>query len=86
MAGIGRPDPHILEPAGIDRAQQDRDTVLEHLAADETGLGIGSGLPGEMLAGAEPDLEPDLFFRFREEPVRIQRNTGIGCVDRKQRQ
>ena len=45
-------------PRCLDRAQRLHDAVLERLAADEADVGMLLGLPQQMLAAAETDLEP----------------------------
>ncbi len=47
------------------------DAVLERLAADEADVGMVPGLPDQMLAAAEADLQPDLAHGLREERGQI---------------
>jgi len=64
-------DPDIAEPLGLDAGEQPRDAVEEGLAADQAGPGMRARLGGEMLAGAEADLEPD---RAR---ARVEQRRGV---------
>ena len=51
-------DADIAEVAPGDLGDQPGDAVLEHLAADKPDPGMRLGLRREVLAGAEPDLQP----------------------------
>ena len=42
----------------LDMAQQRSDAVDEGFAADKADVGMGFGLPGQMLTGAEADFQP----------------------------
>jgi hypothetical protein len=55
--------------------------VDERLAADQAELGMAGGLPGQVLAAAEADLEPPAGARRREQPGKIERR-GRGQADR----
>ena len=59
-------------------AEQGDDAVLIGLAADQADLAIMRRLPGEALAAAEADLEPDLPRRCREQRARIDGRVAIG--------
>jgi hypothetical protein len=63
--GVVGPEPDIVELAPLDLAQKRGDAVAVDLAADERRLRRGLGLPGDMLAGAEADLEPKRGRRQR---------------------
>ncbi len=57
---VFRKNAHILRLVLIQKNQKTGDAVDERLASDQTGLGIGRRLRGQMLAAAETDLQPDL--------------------------
>ena len=50
--------PDIAEGPLLDMAQQRSDAVDEGFAADKADVGMGFGLPGQMLTGAEADFQP----------------------------
>ena len=58
---------NIAEAAARHLAEQPHDAVLEHLAANEADLKVTLGLLSQMLAGAKPDLEPDIADRHRKQ-------------------
>ena len=51
-------NPDIGQRPLLDMAQQGGDAVDEGFAAEEADIGMGFGLPGQMLAGAEADFQP----------------------------
>ena len=59
--GVGKP------------AKQRRDAGDVGFAADDADIRIGARLGGEVLAGAETDLEPDVAHRPVEQDARIER-------------
>src|SRR5205085_2999808 len=75
----------IAEAAARHLTKRAHDAVLEHLAADKADLGVPLGLLGEMLAGAEADLEPDILDGCREQGARIEPPL-LGQADRQSRQ
>ena len=58
QAGVVDHHAEIAEPRALGVREQARDAGDVGLAADQADLGVGRGLRGEMLAGAEADLEP----------------------------
>jgi hypothetical protein len=56
-----------LQAAILDRAEQRADAIDEGFAADEADVFMLLGLPGEVLARAEPNLEPHFAQRHRKE-------------------
>ena len=70
-------NPHVPEIVGLHAREQRGDTVDENLAADEADLGFGGGLVGQVLAGAEADLETDFAGRERKQRRRIERARGV---------
>ena len=72
---------------GLKMAQQARNALDEGLAADEPHVRIGAHLMGEVLAGTEADLEPEVADRRREEAVQLEsRLLIVGQRDPKPRQ
>src|SRR5262245_57661292 len=57
----------VGDVAGLDGAEKACHAVDEGLAADEADILAPRGLPQQMLARAEADLEPDLRDRLRKE-------------------
>lgn len=53
----------IGQAFGVDGVQHLDDAILERLAADQADITVMSGLPDQMLAAAEADLQPDLVNR-----------------------
>ena len=80
------PDPDIGEVPVTDMAEQRDDAILVGLAADQPDIRMLRCLPGEMLAAAEADLEPDLARRRREEARRIDGGLAIRQRDLQLRQ
>jgi hypothetical protein len=64
-------DADVAEIAAAHLGQEFDHAVLEHLGAEETHVGVRRGLLGQMLTGAEADLEPDLGERNGKEPLRV---------------
>ena len=56
---------------GLQKTQETGDTLNEGLATDEPHGRIGTHLMGEMFAGPEADLEPEVANRRREQPVQV---------------
>ena len=54
--------PDIGQAFGVDGVQHLDDAVLEWLAADQADFAVMSGLPDQVLAAAEADLQPDFFY------------------------
>ncbi len=79
---VAAPQAHVGELLALDPGKRRDDAVEKRLAADDPNIGVGLGLLNEMLACAEPDLQPH-FTRRRGESMpcgqRLRRN-------RKQRQ
>ena len=59
---------------GLQMAQEAGDPLDEGLAADEADGRIGAHLMGEVLAGAEADLEPEVLDRRREQRAQVDRS------------
>ena len=77
--------PDIGEGPVLDMAQQGGDAVDKGLAADEADIGMGFGLPGQMLAGAEADFQPAGLTGRSEQRRQIDR-AALGKPDQKVRQ
>ena len=56
-----------LDAAILDRAEQSADAIDERLATDKADIFMVLGLPEQMLAGAEADLEPNVVDGRREQ-------------------
>ena len=57
---------HVGQRLFIQRGQQLRHAIDEWLGADEADIWMTRRLPGQMLAAAETDLEPDLAFAIEQ--------------------
>jgi hypothetical protein len=66
--------------------EQAGDAVEKELRADEADPGMPRGLPGEMLAAAEADLEPDIGGRSWEQGREIEPLARPGRRDAQLRQ
>ena len=84
-AGVVGVEPDVGELLLGDGAQNLDDPVLERLAADEAHAAVVPGLPEEVLAAAETDLEPDLLDGRREEGFQMRRRR-LRRVEREARQ
>ena len=62
----------IAEIPALHLGQQFDHAVLEYLGAEQADVGMRSRLLGQVLAGAEADLEPKLGGRHRKQPLRIE--------------
>ena len=72
----------IVEPAPGNPAQEAGHAVDKGFAADEPDLRMGGGLRGQVLAGAEANLEPDLGDAGRKKSSRVKRGSGfVGQAD-----
>ena len=66
----------------LQTAQEAGDALDEGLAADEADGGIGAHLMGEVLAGTEADLEPEVLDRRPEQSAQVDgRLRVLGKVD-----
>jgi len=70
-------DPNGLDISIFDGSKQAAEPVDEGLAADKAQLFMVPGLPQEMLAGAEADLEPDVLDRDVEQVRQAGRRAGF---------
>jgi hypothetical protein len=61
----------IGEVPALHLCQQFDHAVLEHLGAEEADIGMRRRLLGQVLSGAETNLEPKLGGRDREQPLRV---------------
>ena len=75
-------DADIAQSVPLDARQQVGDAFDKGLAAEKADLGIAQGLPGEMVARAEADLEPDLRDGGGKQRGRMEAFAGIGQGDR----
>ena len=78
-------DANIIEPLPLDLRKQLDDPVFENLAADEADFRMPFGLPCEMLASAETNLEPNGASQSAKQRARVK-PTGPRNCDRKPRQ
>ena len=79
---VAAPQAHVGELLALDPGKRRDDAVEKRLAADNPNIGIGLRLLNEMLACAEPDLQPHFARRRGERTPRRQRLRR----NRKQRQ
>ncbi len=54
-------NPDIGKAVTLDKVQQVRHAVQPHLGADQRDLGMAFRLPGQVLAAAKPDFQPEPF-------------------------
>src|SRR6516162_8711842 len=76
QARVVEEEANVGEAALLDFGEQLGDAVLEHLAADEAQPRMRRGLGGQVLAGAEADLEPDPIHWGRKERLGRERARG----------
>ncbi len=85
-ARVIRKDAHVLQIGRFDLAQETGDSVHEGLATKKPDPGMGASLPGQMLAAAKSDFEPDVVQRLWKERLRIDLDVFIGEWNGKLRQ
>src|SRR3990172_5543054 len=78
-------DPNGLDISIFGGSKQAAEPVDEGIAADKAQLFMVLGLPPQMLAGAEADLEPDVLDRDREQLPQIS-GSGLLEVEAEKRQ
>lgn len=81
LAAVALEDPDVLQVLGLDPGQQAGDAVDEDLGAEEAGVPVARRLPGQVLAGAEADLQPERRGPRLEEAGEVERG-GFGQGDR----
>ena len=74
-------DTDVAEVAAAHLGQELNHAVLEHLGTEKTDLRMRRCLLGQVLAGAEADLEPELGRRNGEEAPRIEPAALIREID-----
>ena len=74
---VVRKDADIFQVPPGDLGDQPGDAILEYLATDKPDLGMRRGLRREVLAGAEPNLEPYRVRPLGEQRGRIE-HPGFG--------
>ncbi len=80
QAGVVDEEADVDELLRLDVAQEAGDAVEIGLDADQPDLGVGGGLPSQVLAAAEADLEPDA------RPRRGEQGGGVELAGRGQGQ
>ena len=71
----------VGEAVALDVAEQLDDAVHERLAADQADVGVAARLPGEVLAAAEADLQPNRAHLAGEQRRRRERGVQRPGVD-----
>ena len=71
-----RVDADVAEALVLDFAEQPRDAVLEHLAADKIYLRVLCRLGGQVLTGAKADFQPNPLDRPRKEARQVEMTLG----------
>ena len=71
-------DAHVAKPLLLHVTQQAGDAVHEQLTAEKAHIRMVPGLPGEVLAGAEAELEPHVG-KAAEMMRHVDGRTGLHC-------